>query len=148
MLIPLGFQDKEPFTPSHIWCGSSLLRWLSTFSPQEHIAALIDLESWNCHKEGEKKAEPEQNVRCRKTYSRIIDNLIVRMLNSILKISPGFLLEHVSYLPASSGAHSKCCRQRPDAHVSEGPAVLSSLPAKCGTYTKKSDLLSKLVSIT
>lgn len=34
----------------------------------------------------------------------------------------------------SPRAHSKCGWQRPDTHVSEGPAVFPPLPAKCGEY--------------
>lgn len=32
----------------------------------------------------------------------------------------------------SPGADSKCGWQRPDTHVSEGPAVFPPLPAECG----------------
>lgn len=40
------------------------------------------------------------------------------------------------HFPSSSWAYPKCSRQRPDAYVSKSPAVLPSLPAKCGKYIK------------
>lgn len=45
------------------------------------------------------------------------------------------LLTHAS--SCSSRADSKCGWQRPDTHVSEGPAVFPPLPAKCGEYVAR-----------